>query len=556
MMHIRTAGVVGAGFAVAVMAALAAPGWAHSGGRVQLFVDRLSLHSVAGNDWTVSVMLVDADSGTPAPGFDVIAEATAGTGSSAGKVTLTDHGGGRYSGPFTAAPGKRDIAIRAETQPGGTPGVPLRKVYSLVLEPGKDVAVGGRAPGGNGAGLAVRLASLVATVAVIVWFIVSRRRRPSFAVLALAVAGIAVTGAARPAAADTPSDVRVRVERADKAGQTPLWVPVRVTVTEGDGARPLSVDHLVFAAARNSRGDEAGPFTLGPLEANDPAARGVHQGFVIVPYGGPWTITALAKTAHVDPGVASAVLGRGSAEMAVDAPVAASAALAAAGGGSESEPLGVAVLWLHTMVSVGWSIAIALLALLALPAGRRFLSDYGTNLLDGHRNMIARAAWWMTGLVVGTGIYNLVESVAYRVPLSPEQARRLFRLPYAQPYYLALGVKLAVYAVMIGATIPLIAEARRRAAIDEADVVSVADDDPSPWESPDRPQGVKPSGRVALRSKPADVAVGESRGGPPRSDGRARVPVAIMVAGGAVIVTAVTLLKYFHLLGELSRLAG
>jgi hypothetical protein len=32
--------------------------------------------------------------------------------------------------------------------------------------------------------------------------------------------------------------------------------------------------------------------------------------------------------------------------------------------------------------------------------------------------------------------------------------------------------------------------------------------------------------------------------------------VAVMIVGAAVIVTAVTLLKYFHLLGELSRLAG
>jgi hypothetical protein len=29
-----------------------------------------------------------------------------------------------------------------------------------------------------------------------------------------------------------------------------------------------------------------------------------------------------------------------------------------------------------------------------------------------------------------------------------------------------------------------------------------------------------------------------------------------MVVGGAVIMAAVTLLKYFHLLGELSRLSG
>ena len=545
MMPMRKALVIGAGLIIAVLVTLATPGWAHSGGRVQLFVDRLNLHSVAGSDWTVSVTLVDADSGTPAPGFDVVAEAVGRA------VTLTDQGGGQYSGPLSAAAGKRDIAIRAENVPGGTPGVPLRKVYSLVLEPGKDVVIGAGTPGRSGAGLALPVASAVAIAAIVAWFLLSRRRRSAVVVVALA-AGVVLHGAASPAAAaPAPSDVRLRVERGDKAGQTPLWIPVRVTVTEGDGARPLSVDHLVVAAARNSRGDEAGPFNLGPLEANDPAARGVHQGFVIVPYGGPWTITAVAKTAHADPGVPAAVLGRGSAELVVDAPVtAASAAGDVAGSKEESDPLGVTVLWLHTMVAVGWGIAIGLLALLALPVGRRFLSDYGTNLLDGRLDKIARGAWWLTGLVVGTGIYNMVKSVAYRVPLSPDQASRLFRLPYAKPYYLALGVKLAMYAVMIAATVPLIREARRRAEVDEAEAVVTLPDDPSPWENPD-----KPAGRVALRSKQA-VTVQEDRPRPAASDGRARVPVAIMVAGGAVIITAVTLLKYFHLLGELSRLSG
>ena len=551
-MPIRRVVVIGAGLAVTALAALPAPGWAHSGGRVQLFVDHLGLHSTGGDGWTVSLEMVDADSGTPAPGFDVVAEATGDRGQSAGPVILTDGGAGRYSGLLTAAPGKWQFTIRAASLPGGTPGVPLRKVYPLVLEPGKDVSVRATPPGGGGLGL-LPVASAVGTAAIVGWFVLSRRSR---AILALAVAGIAVTGAARPATAQTPADVRVIVERADRSGQTPLWIPVRVTVTEGDGVRPLSVDHLVFAAARNSRGDEAGPFNLGPLEANDPTARGVHHGFVIVPYGGSWTITAVARPADADPGVASATLGRGTAEMAVDAPVAAGAVDAAADGGTpDSEPLGVAVLWLHTMVSVGWSVAIALLALLALPAGRRFLSDYGTNLLDGHLGRITRAAWWLTGLVVGTGIYNLVNSVAYRVPLSPEQARRLFRLPYAQPYYLALGAKLAVYAVMIGATIPLIAEARRRAAVDEGNMVSVADDDPSPWENPARPHEAD-AGGVALWSKPAQTALAETWGGPPVPDGRARAPVAVMVVGGAVIVAAVTLLKYFHLLGELSRWAG
>jgi hypothetical protein len=222
---------------------------------------------------------------------------------------------------------------------------------------------------------------------------------------------------------------------------------------------------------------------------------------------------------------------------------------AAAAGKRDSEPLGVAVLWVHTMVAIAWAIVIALLALLALPAGRRFLSD-GGNVLDGHLDKIARAAWWTTGLVVASGIYNMVNSVAYRVPLSPDQVSRLFRLPYAQPYYLSLAVKLAAYAVMIGATVPLIAEARRRAAVDGSDAVSLPDDDPSPWVNPE-----KPGGPVAVRTKQA-VSLEADRTPPTASDGRGRVPVAIMVAGGAVIITAVTLLKYFHLLGELSRLSG
>ena len=148
---------------------------AHSGGRIQLFVDRLGLHSTGGDAWTVSVGMVDADSGTPAPGFDVIAEAHDDGGHSVGPLTLTDQGTGQYSAPLTATPGKWELAIRAETVPGGPPGVPLRKVYPLVLEPGKDVSIGDRPPG-SGIGVAVPIASAVATLAIVGWFVLRRRR--------------------------------------------------------------------------------------------------------------------------------------------------------------------------------------------------------------------------------------------------------------------------------------------------------------------------------------------------------------------------------------------
>src|SRR2546426_640169 len=172
--------LAGAGVALAVLAA-AAPASAHSGGRVQLFVDRLGLHSAGGNDWTVSVIMVDADSGSPQPGFDVVAEGRDQAGHSAGPVPLTDLGGGQYSGPLAAAPpGNWEIVVRAETLPGGAPGGPLRKAYPLVLEPRKDVAVGaqatGRARSGGGTGL--RLLVAVAAAVVVGLFILGRRRRP------------------------------------------------------------------------------------------------------------------------------------------------------------------------------------------------------------------------------------------------------------------------------------------------------------------------------------------------------------------------------------------
>ena len=512
---------IGAALALVLAGSLAGPAAAHTNGRVQLWVDHLALRSGGGNEWTLSVTLVDADSGTPQPGFDVAVEGSDDAGHSLGTIVLTDAGGGGYTATLTADPGRWSLLVRADTRPGGVAGVPLRRSYPVVLESGKDVTIGSASPARSGAGTA-----------------------------------------ALP-------QLNIQIERAEREGRTPLWLPVRVTVTEGDANAPFGVDHVVFAAARNSRDDDAGPFELGTLELE--GQPGVHEGFVIVPYGGTWTITATVNDAHADPGASAALLGRSSADLVVDAPVPAEGALpvgasAASGEGPASEPLEVAVLWAHTMVAILWGLAVTVLALLAVPAGRRFLSEYGATLLDGRLDRIARTAWWLTGLVVATGIYNLVNSVAYRVPLSPDQASRLFRLPYAQPYYLSLAVKLAAYAVMIGFTIPLIREARRRAATAGAGPgvapTVVLEDDASPWDNPQRrteADAAPGGGRVALRRRTAvapDVAVEPDRA-PAGEDGRsARGLVAVMVTGGAVIITAVTLLKYFHLLGEVSRLSG
>lgn len=380
-----------------------------------------------------------------------------------------------------------------------------------------------------------------------------------FLAVAGTVAGAPEAGAQEPGA---PA-LQVAVERTDAAGQSSLWVPLRVTVTE-DG-RPYTPEHVVFVVARDPAGTVTEPFGLKVLELDTPeAAPGVHEGFVIVRHGGPWTLTANANKVVADDDAPPIILGRGTLDVTVDGPAPTPAGLASAAGtpagagkdGGNADKVGVTVLWLHTMVAIGWGVAVALLTVLALPAGRRLLSEAGSNLLDGRLDRIVRATWWLTGLVVATGTYNLVTSVAYRVPLTPDQARRLFDLPYAEPYYLTLAAKLAAYAVMIGATVPLVGEARRRAALAArlpSDVNFGPDDDSSPWDDPTRLAPAPPGGRLAVRARPAETAVPLTGAAEGRSFNGT---TGLLVAGGFTIVAAVTLLKYLHLLAEVSRLGG
>ncbi len=187
--HVTTPAKILAGAGLALVLAtsvlalgLPAPASAHSNGRVQLWVDRLVLHSVGGDNWTVSVTMVDADSGTPQPGFDVAVDGHDDTGHALGPVLLADGRDGGYTAPLKAAPGRWSVDVRADTLPGGVPGVPLRKSYPVVLEPGKDVSIDSSAPGGSGSGggsAPVLMMAVAAAAAGVL--LLARRRRPRVA---------------------------------------------------------------------------------------------------------------------------------------------------------------------------------------------------------------------------------------------------------------------------------------------------------------------------------------------------------------------------------------
>ena len=98
---------------------------------------------------------------------------------------------------------------------------------------------------------------------------------------------------------------------------------------------------------------------------------------------------------------------------------------------------------------------------LASPAG-----DFITQIDINHVLGKLFEALAVNRLVPLTGAYNLARSVPYRVPLSVTAARRVFRLPYAEPYFAALALKLAAFAVTVPVFVHLTVRARRLTSAD------------------------------------------------------------------------------------------
>jgi hypothetical protein len=450
--------------------ALAPPARAHEGGRVQLFLSDLEVVPAGNATWSVNATLIDADSGSPASGMDVTAMVGGGPAPTTTPIRLDHNGQGNYSGRLALPPGRWIITIRAKALPAGEPAVPLEKSSTVTLE--------GEMSGGS----------------------------PS--------------SQTPPSTGPSPAPLDVRLERSSQPGPGPLWVAVRATVT--DAGRPFTAPHAVFVVATNFQRTETEPSELNPVHPGDSAGHpGVHTGFAILPSGGRWTLTATVTRPPEKAGTPPVILGRGG-SLEVDVqdvlgstrePGPWAGAARTPGGGSVLE---AGLRWGHTLLAIGWTLTVGLLALLALPNGRRLLSDHAADLLDWRLGNIVRMTWFLAGMVVLTGTIQLAKWTPYEVPLSSGRAERLFLLPWAKPYFLALAVKLAVYAGMIGLSVPLMGQARRRAAawVDLV-VVHRSDDDTPTW---------------------------------------LRLVMAGLVTGVAVLTLTVTLLLYFHRVSEVARL--
>jgi hypothetical protein len=149
-----------------------------------------------------------------------------------------------------------------------------------------------------------------------------------------------------------------------------------------------------------------------------------------------------------------------------------------------------------------------------------------------------------------TGVYNLYRESPYGVPSSWVDVQRLLRLPFARPYFLALAIKLAGYAVLLYGSTRLIAAAKATTRAPRSRAVQQIS--PTPWS----PSGNRGGGGTSVLEAPprADPSTGTATATDAGHSFRVLIPV--MVACGVVIIVCVTVLKTAHLLIEVARLTS
>lgn len=360
----------------------------------------------------------------------------------------------------------------------------------------------------------------------------------------LLVASVLVVGVATGAsAAKSAPEFDIRIERDTRPRTLGVaYLSVAHTVTVRDLATGQAPDqsYVVFGQATNRQGEKSTSFACG--HTNDVDSRvpaGVYDCTVIVDHGGAWDFVAVVSEERSDPNQTPVPLAQASVAFQIGTGVAVESDVP--GTEISANVIDVVVLFGHGAVAAGWFGCVALLSLLALPGARRFLSTAGCHRLERRLDLIVKATWVTTGLVLGSGTYLTFTQTAYDAPFSTTDIDNVFALPYGKPYFLALGLKIALYLLMVAATVPLLRGARRRM----LSSISV----PAAVSPPlDRDIAAAPAGgAVATAVRPAPARVVE------RSSARAPLGATVVLAGGVGIAACVTILKYLHELIESAR---
>lgn len=178
----------------------------------------------------------------------------------------------------------------------------------------------------------------------------------------------------------------------------------------------------------------------------------------------------------------------------------------------------VVLLQLHVVFATLWLLSAVVVAFLAVPRLRGWLSEPALRSLEGRRPLVVGSLWAFFGGTLITGAWLLSTMTAYEAPFSTNSFSfaaydDVTRLPYASWYFNTLYLKIFVFLLMGLASVVLAMEAGWQA---QRDVASQAP-------------------RVSRRTLWTSVAV---------------------VGGGtALIGLCVTILKYTHELIEAANAA-
>lgn len=326
------------------------------------------------------------------------------------------------------------------------------------------------------------------------------RRRWIVSLLALGLAA-----APAPAQAAPALDIRLERDRRPGALSSALAVNLKVTVIDLGTTSAPADNFEVYAFAEPAAGAATEYFPCAQEHDNSPEVpRGIYLCTVLVNHGGRWRFHSIVNQVRATAADQAVALGRAAQDFDIDT---AEVAARIDTNRIKARLAEVALLWGHAIAAGAWLVAAGLVAALALPALRRRLSTFGLHRLEDRFDVLVKALWTATGVLVGSGTYLLVNQTAYDTPFSSERLDAVFRLPYGKPYFLALGTKLGVYAVMLAASAILLREARRQLRVSDGPAV------------------------------PASVRAGATA----------------MVGGTVALSLSITLLKYFHELIEAAR---
>jgi hypothetical protein len=317
-----------------------------------------------------------------------------------------------------------------------------------------------------------------------------------------------------------------------------LGIYHRVTLVDRSTGKPPEAAYGVFGEAVDSSGRErTATFGCEELFREDPTVTPrVYNCPLFVDHGGAWTFTAVVTLARADTKQPPVTVAKASAPFQLDTKDVYT-------GDPNRKPIKgkfieVVALAGHELSATIWFFCVMAMAALVFPAFRRSLSPGALYRLERRLDLIVRLTWAATGVVIGSGLYLMLNQAAYKTPFSRAAIDGVFALPYGRPYFLALAAKLAVYAAMVLASIPLVRGATRNLRLQTA-TVPAGD-----------PRGGRGGGiATGVATQTAETPVATRTATMP-----ARLATLMVVAGLPAILVCVTLLKYFHELVEASRI--